>query len=102
MGDPLYFLVWPSSDFLTQKEVNVMKGKVICCLTLTAMFVLMLNLGLVAATSPPKEGDLLPLINLPVPKDPAQRSYLGLAKEGLFQIPQIKAQVVIVEIFSMY
>ena len=79
-----------------------MKRKVIHCLAFTAVFVLMFNLGLVAAKPPPKKGDVLPLINLPAPKDPAQRSYLGLAEEGPFQIPQIKAQVVIVEIFSMY
>ena len=79
-----------------------MKGKVICYLTFTAMFVLIFNVGLIAAKSLPKKGDVLPVINLPTPKDPGHRTYLGLSEEGLFQIPHIKAQVVIIEIFSMY
>ncbi|OGP64035.1 MAG: redoxin [Deltaproteobacteria bacterium RBG_13_47_9] len=37
-----------------------------------------------------------------MPKSPAEKSYLGLSGEGLFKIPQIKAKVVVVEIFSMY
>jgi peroxiredoxin len=54
------------------------------------------------ATAPPEEGGLLPEINLLVPEDPGARSYLGLSGEEVFQIPQIKAEVVIIEIFSMY
>ena len=58
--------------------------------------------GSVAAESPPKVGALLPEIDLSIPKDPKQRNYLGLTGEGTFKIPQIKAQVVIVQVFSMY
>ena len=36
-----------------------MKGKVICYLTFTAIFVLMINLGLVVGKSPPKQGGVL-------------------------------------------
>lgn len=55
-----------------------------------------------AANKPPEKGEALPTINLPVPKNPDERSYLGLSGSGLFKIPQIKAKTVIVEIFSMY
>jgi thiol-disulfide isomerase/thioredoxin len=55
-----------------------------------------------AADKPPEKGEVLPVINLPVPKNPEERNYLGLSGSGLFKIPQIKARVVIVELFSMY
>jgi thiol-disulfide isomerase/thioredoxin len=55
-----------------------------------------------AANKPPEKGEVLPIINLPVPKNPDERNYLGLLGSGLFKIPQIKAKAVIVEIFSMY
>ena len=35
-------------------------------------------------------------------QNPVQRSYLGLSGEGLFNILQIKAEVLIIQIFSMY
>jgi peroxiredoxin len=70
------------------------------------VLVLMLFLGGVhsslAASAPPAKGDPLPAITLPLPKSPEERTYLGLAGEGTFKIPQIKTQVVILEIFSMY
>jgi hypothetical protein len=67
-----------------------------------AAFVLICNSNLALATSPPKKGGVLPEINLPAPGNPLHRSYLGLSGEGLFQIPQIKAKAVIIQIFSMY
>lgn len=51
---------------------------------------------------PPAKGGVLPRIGLPVPKDPGEKSYLGVSGSGFFRIPQIKAKVVIIEIFSMY
>lgn len=66
------------------------------------MFVLVLDLGLVAAKSPPKKGDVLPEIKLITPKNPDHRNYLGLSAESSFEIPQIKAKAVIIEVFSMY
>jgi hypothetical protein len=71
-------------------------------LAATAMLALIFVSGPVAAKSPPRKGDVLPKMNLPVPKDPAHRSYLGLSGEGLFNIAEIKAQALIIEIFSMY
>ena len=55
-----------------------------------------------AANKPPQKGEGLPAINLPVPKNPDEKTYLGLSGSGTFKISQIKAKVVIVEIFSMY
>jgi len=50
----------------------------------------------------PQNGDALPDISIPVPHNEAERDYLGIKEGAFFQIPQIKARVVIVEIFSMY
>lgn len=55
-----------------------------------------------AGIEPPPGGDLLPKIALTVPNNLDHQKYLGLSSEGLFTIPQIKARVVIVEIYSMY
>ena len=55
-----------------------------------------------AANQPPEKGGILPVINLPIPNTPSEKSYLGLSGDGFFKIPQIKARVVIMEIFSMY
>ena len=56
----------------------------------------------VAATKPPGVGGVLPETILSVPPKPEHQKYLGLAGEGRFIIPQIKADVVLVEFFSMY
>jgi thiol-disulfide isomerase/thioredoxin len=47
---------------------------------------------------------MLPDIKLSMPKDMADKNYLGLGlfAFGSFTIPEIKAQLVIVQIFSMY
>ena len=55
-----------------------------------------------AADKAPQKGESLPVINLPIPKSPDERSYLGLSGGSTFKIPQIKAKAVIIEIFSMY
>jgi len=55
-----------------------------------------------AATEPPAEGGVLPDFSLSVPESPEARKYLGLDGKSSFKIPQIKAEVVVVEIFSMY
>lgn len=55
-----------------------------------------------SAFKTPMEGDRLPDFDLDVPQDPEARQYLGLADQGKFKIPQIKAEIVIIEIFSMY
>ena len=59
--------------------------------------------GLVGAdTKPPVEGGYLPKINLSVPENSDLQQYLGVNGKESFTIPEIKADVVIIEIFSMY
>ena len=55
-----------------------------------------------ASKLPPAKGGRLPPIKLPIPRDSGEKRYLGLSGSGVFRVPQIKAQVVIIEIFSMY
>ena len=55
-----------------------------------------------AGNSPPVKGGKLPALNLPIPKDPDERRYLGLSGKGYFKIPQIKAKAVIIKIFNIY
>lgn len=56
----------------------------------------------VQAFQTPQAGDQLPAFELAVPQQPEARNYLGLPDGDRFRIPQIKAEVVIIEIFSMY
>lgn len=65
-------------------------------------FLFVFGISPVLAASPPKKGDVLPEINLTIPDEAAERGYLGLSGDGLFKVSQIKAPVVLVEIFSMY
>ena len=55
-----------------------------------------------AETKPPTEGGVLPEIVLNVPENSELQQYLGIAGKETFTIPEIKAEVVIIEIFSMY
>ena len=52
--------------------------------------------------NPLAEGKEVPDIELPIPKNQEHQQYLGLTGEGTFKISQIKAKIVIIEIFSMY
>ncbi len=47
-------------------------------------------------------GEAFPDLAFPLPKSAAEQRYLGLAGGKTFKIPQVRAEVVIVEIFSMY
>ena len=55
-----------------------------------------------ATTKPVAKGTTFPSIQLLVPEDAAFRNYLGLSGSGKFTIPQIRARVVIVQVFSRY
>ncbi len=55
-----------------------------------------------AASQPPAVGGKLPEITFSVPQDTELQSYLGLNGKQIFAIPEIKAEVVLIEIFSMY
>ncbi len=55
-----------------------------------------------AEVSPPQVGSAFPDIELSTPANPAELKYLGLSGSGFFKVNQIKSDVVIIEIFSMY
>jgi hypothetical protein len=55
-----------------------------------------------AKTPPPAEGGQLPEIYLAAPNDTAHQGYLGISSQQTFRIPEIKAEVVIIDLFSMY
>jgi hypothetical protein len=55
-----------------------------------------------AEIEPPAEGGVLPEIILRVPENSELQQYLGVGGKETFTIPEIKAEVVIIEIFSMY
>jgi thiol-disulfide isomerase/thioredoxin len=76
--------------------------KILIGLVLVVVFCLSVGLSAFAAGKPLQKGETLPVINLSIPKNPEEKSYLGLSGEGSFKIPQIKTKAVIIEIFSMY
>jgi thiol-disulfide isomerase/thioredoxin len=76
-------------------------NKIIRCLIIL-FFLVMLTVTASSVAKPPSEGDLLPEIVLTLPQNLDQQKYLGLSGEPTFTLPQIRASVVIVEIFSMY
>jgi hypothetical protein len=55
-----------------------------------------------AASQPPAVGGMLPEIILTAPNNAVHQEYLGIAGGKTFTIPEIKADIVIIEIFSMY
>ena len=54
------------------------------------------------ANPQPVKGGRLPVINLPIPKNPDEKMYLGLSGDGFFKIQQIKANAVLIKIFNLY
>jgi peroxiredoxin len=55
-----------------------------------------------AAVRTPSTGEPFPDITLAVPDASVQKEYLGLKGKGSFSLSQIKADLLIIEIFSMY
>lgn len=55
-----------------------------------------------AAKSDPESKRIIPAIALPMPASEQAKKYLGLSGAGSFKIGQIKAPVLIIEIFSLY
>jgi peroxiredoxin len=68
--------------------------------------ILLLSLALgglaFAAGSTLAKGGKLPALRLPIPTDSDEKIYLGLSGEGFFEIPQIKAEGVLIKIFNIY
>ena len=76
--------------------------KIPMTLATIAIFFAFLHSLAFASNAPPVKGEVLPDMKITVPQNGIDRSYLGLERRGTFTIPQIKATIVIVEIFSMY
>jgi peroxiredoxin len=78
-------------------------GKRILFFVAVLMAVLLFSTIGLSAGMPPAIGGQLPDMKIDMPKNSGDKSYLGFSFGfGSFRIPQIKAKVVIVEIFSMY
>jgi peroxiredoxin len=75
--------------------------KVFLLMMVTVLFSLLARNAYPVDTIPEK-GSAFPAITLPVPENNTEKAYLGLSGQGMFTISQIKAGVVIIEIFSMY
>jgi thiol-disulfide isomerase/thioredoxin len=82
---------------------TVMRKRLICYVAVVFTLFMIAN-SVSAANYPPSVGGVLPDIKLSIPKDSADKSYLGLGffSYGSFKIPEIKTKLVIIEIFSMY
>ena len=76
--------------------------KISACWLVVVMLLLAVPGSLTAASFPPAVGGTLPDIKFPIPKDSSEKDYLGFFGFGTFKIPEIKAKLVIIEIFSMY
>ncbi len=71
--------------------------------TMISLIVVALLYGQGICAGPPVVGGVIPDFTLSAPKDSGQKSYLGLSwLGGKFTVPKIKADVVIIEIYSMY
>ena len=55
-----------------------------------------------ADSQPPAVGGVLPEFALPVPQADDHQQYLGVVGKESFKIPEIKADIVIIEIFNIY
>lgn len=73
---------------------------------LVPVFAIMLILALVmpvlATDQPPGVGSTLPAMKLAKPADANDLKYIGLSGSGTFSVEDVKAQAVIIQIFSMY
>ena len=76
--------------------------RIIARLFIISIAVLLMFTSAIAEDLPPQEGGVLPEMIFQVPTGPEHQEYLGLASSGTFTITDIKADVVIIEIFSMY
>lgn len=50
----------------------------------------------------PAKGEAFPVIKLSMPEKESERAYLGLSDNELFKLSDIKAELLIIEILSMY
>ncbi len=73
-----------------------------CHMILRVLPIILLLGSAAAADDPVGRGDAMPDLVLAAPQDPALKAYLGLKGAGAFELQDIDARLVIVEIFSMY
>jgi len=86
-----------------KRGIVMKKMHKILALMVAIMTGLVFSVPASAAGMPPEVGGQLPDMKIAMPKDSGDKGYLGLSFGfGSFRIPQVKAKVVIVEIFSMY
>jgi peroxiredoxin len=71
-------------------------------ITLWSTIFFLLFVFSLAASNPSASGDTVAMIKLPVPSNPDERKYLGVSGKGFFRIPQVKADMIVMEIFSLY
>jgi peroxiredoxin len=69
---------------------------------IVVMAILMITAISFAEVNPPQVGNVFPEMELLKPGNPVDLNYLGLSGSGFFKINQIKTDIVIIEIFSMY
>ena len=55
-----------------------------------------------ADSQPPQVGGVLPEFVLPAPSSVEHQQYLGIEGKNSFSIPEIRAEIVIIEIFNIY
>ena len=55
-----------------------------------------------AEDSPPAEGGVMPQITFDIPESLEHQEYLHVGNKKKFSIADIKAEIVLIEIFSMY
>ncbi len=72
------------------------------CLVLVALFLVLIPSLAAASDSHAVDAVELASLQLSAPDNAAAKGYLGLRDGGAFTVPQIKAETVIIEIFSMY
>jgi peroxiredoxin len=68
----------------------------------TIMLILASTVAMAAPNMPPQAGSTLPEMQLLKPADSGELKYLGLSGSGSFSADQVKAQALIIQIFSMY
>jgi thiol-disulfide isomerase/thioredoxin len=67
-----------------------------------AAALLLVGWGAAAAQDPPAPGDTLAGMTLTSPAGPGQRDDLGLAGTGPFELREVEADLLLIEVFSMY
>ena len=78
-----------------------MKKKIVYGLIMVVSIMVFMR-AVSAADRTPSTGESFPDLTLAMPEKANQKEYLGLKGNGSFRLSQIKADLLIIEIFSMY